>query len=664
MRLVILFREPPSTVTGSAPEDGVTVLSFLGRASTDAAVQRWTSHGVPATMIRASERIGPATLVARERYLDFMAQWASRPIGGGRSFKERFTDGGRISTWWLSSASMKDNESSGVFDELCHWEVIRQVLGEQRYAACDMVGAEAGLAGVVRAYCVARSTTFRALASRPRPRPPSLAGAVVRHAALAAHVLLHWLFARAGGLGRAGAVPPPPGAAVAFYAAYPTGLRPGPDGMDDAYYGALPRSMSERGLPVLFAASHDVHGLAPLRQWRAGQGLASQRPPAVFLEHGLGGADALVPVQHVASLVRFAMLDRAGSAYRRSFMDGAADVYPLIGVDIRRALLTTEVANNRIVMRLASRFARRYRPAALVSYLELYPRARALYTGIKQGSPGTLTVGYQHASVTSMKLWYAYRPSELAEPGAPGPWIDRMPVPDYLLCQGELGRQLFTASGFPAARCLLTGSPRYAGLARQVGAQVELITKPGVRGPAGSDTKVVLILPSLSKQDAAELIDQAAQALAGRPDTAVVVKPHPLCPVADMVTAARARHGAEMQISTSPLYDCIQSADVVVVSYSTSGDEAIALGKPVVCYAGGRATMSTYLDIPAAPITHDADDLREAMGRMLDDPAYRASYARQRDALVAATFWRLDTGAIDRIQHILTELTSKTTPNS
>ena len=56
---------------------------------------------------------------------------------------------------------------------------------------------------------------------------------------------------------------------------------------------------------------------------------------------------------------------------------------------------------------------------------------------------------------------------------------------------------------------------------------------------------------------------------------------------------------------------------MVITSYSTAGDEAIALETPVICYSGTRVTMSSFLDLPAAPIVHDPEELDTALKKVI-----------------------------------------------
>jgi hypothetical protein len=66
--------------------------------------------------------------------------------------------------------------------------------------------------------------------------------------------------------------------------------------------------------------------------------------------------------------------------------------------------------------------------------------------------------------------------------------------------------------------------------------------------------------------------------------------------------------------------------------------------------------MSTYLDVLAAPLVHSAEELREAMTRMLTDQEYRDQFLQFRSDLTKWTFHLLDGGSTGRIADYIDQL--------
>ena len=248
-----------------------------------------------------------------------------------------------------------------------------------------------------------------------------------------------------------------------------------------------------------------------------------------------------------------------------------------------------------------------------------------------------------------MRLWYTYQPEEL-QPQAPRlRYIDAMPIPDLYLFQGTLGMEIVQASGYPADRCILTGSPRYDDLGRRVQGADGDVQGRDIGAPTDG-SKQVLLSPSMSAEDARELLDVTIGVCVEMRDCRVVVKLHPECHIEGYARALEEEHGpARVRLAEDNIHDLIEGSDVVVTNYSTTGDEAIALGRPVVCYSGLRPCMATFLDIPAAPVVHNAEEMGRALERMLWDGNYRETFSNFRQELVESSFFRLDGRATDRV---------------
>ena len=371
--------------------------------------------------------------------------------------------------------------------------------------------------------------------------------------------------------------------------------------------------------------------------------------------------DIWLAVSNLGFFLRYLLMDRFDEDFRRSFEYDGLNIHQLIRPEFRRQFLSDELPYHMMVARAVERAVRTQGVERLVSFLELYPLSRAAYYGAKRGNPLVTTVAYQHANITKMRLWYTYRPEEVLSRGRDGAYVDTMPIPDRYLFQGPIGMEIIKASGYPAERCRLTGSPRYDDLGRRVQAGLTSgsIRADMFRASDGRDRKRVLITPSLSATDAQELIEVTLRSCRHRNDCSVIVKLHPDCHVDDEVKLLGEKYGFPNMIDGGDTHDLIEEADLVVTNYSTIGDEAIALGCPVVCYTGLRPCIATYLDLPAAPVVHDAEEMGQAIERMLYDEDYRRSYWLRRDDLIEGSFYRLDGRAKYRMVEALMDTTSR-----
>ena len=73
--------------------------------------------------------------------------------------------------------------------------------------------------------------------------------------------------------------------------------------------------------------------------------------------------------------------------------------------------------------------------------------------------------------------------------------------------------------------------------------------------------------------------------------------------------------------------EALAAADVVVVRASGSGSDALVKRKPVVVLSPDQEPTGHDLDLielAGCPQAHDADELAAVLGRMAQDPAFRA----------------------------------------
>lgn len=616
----------------SADFAGADVLSFL-RTTEEQAFREGRPPGD--RWIPIGDLLRPCAEEMREAYVGFTSSWP-RQLIGGRSFHERFREG-RLGLWWLNSPSMKDDEGrKPIYRMLTQFAIFRDVCAQERTTRCVVLGGDRGLVSLLRQHCARAGIDFTARGGRRTRRRPLLL-------ALAAHVrlavrLVSWKVR----------APRPtsswPEASAVFFSLLPHsfGSAAGASSQD-RHYRDLPEALAQR-LPTAFLV-HEGSWNPALRASATG---LSESPPAPgvadLTSSYLSWSDPLYALACFRHSVRYWLLHTFNRTFRASFELLGLDARELVGPEYRNRFLSAEPATNLILMRAADRFGRRRRPRLVVCFLELYPTGRAVYEGIRRGSAGTALVAYQHAALSSGKLWYAYETADLRSDQPIG-----MPRPDWYLLMGELGRRIVMSSGFRQERALVVGSPRYDELARRVQEPGEgwRELRAGIVGPAG---RVVLVAPSLDRADAEDLVASVAAALGDREGWTVVLRRHPLLPLDDAVAAAVASSRARVITVDAPLYDTVLASDLVIVSYSTVGEESFALARPVVCYAGRGPSMSALADYPEVPLVTDPAALADAVDEALVEPARALAAA---PVVVAESFYRLDGKATERSAHAL-----------
>jgi len=625
-----------------------TVLSFLPLEEEERVLSSMVDFNHDhSEIIRAESELDAAVLRAREKYTAFNAQWPGTAFGGQGNFKERFTYRGTLSLWWLAGASMKQNETSDTFDYLCHMEVFSKVLGDGKFQKCTVVTGDPMFSFLLRGCCQSQDVVFNGNSSNPGLQLPSIMRAAFRRTGflfwqLGIAALLWLLFRGRSKLLRS------TGKYLGLLTTYPE-ILDSQDGRPlDRVYRSLPQALGSKGVRTSLIAS--IYGPPSAILGRIGElwRLRRSSDPDFLPLQSLGRpSDLLVSWGQWATFWRYI---RTEPQVRSLLKYDGVDISPLVLRDLRKTFLGNEIVYNLSVLRLLERWARDTVPNGLLCSLELYSFARAAYFGVKIGSPGSWTISLQHANISTAKMWYSYLPGELAASG--NDHVAAMPLPDRYIFQGDGGHQLVTKSGYPSVRGVVLGSPRYDNLRESPEGSVKNVT--------GSSSLQVLVVPSLSRSDTGDLIRAVAAACLDPSSTGtyeILVKPHPACPVDEFLDHVRSRHkNLDIKIVTDDLHQLIEQSDLVVTSYSTAGDEAIAMGRPVIAYTGLRPSMSTYLDVLAAPLVHSAEELREAMTRMLTDQEYRDQFLQFRSDLTKWTFHLLDGGSTGRIADYIDQL--------
>lgn len=192
---------------------------------------------------------------------------------------------------------------------------------------------------------------------------------------------------------------------------------------------------------------------------------------------------------------------------------------------------------------------------------------------------------------------------------------------DQILCWGELDRAKLLDAGEISSRVTVAGCPR---LSRKLPSpSLEVRRKLGV-----DDSGPVVMLAPSSDSTRFELAEAFCEALKQLPGTSGVVRLHPSDDLASH-QAMIVRHPtvAFVENGRASVDEAIAVADVVVVRASGFGSDALVKRKPVVVLSPDEKPTGHDLDLielAGCPHAHDSDELAAVLGRMTQDPDFRA----------------------------------------
>ena len=642
-------------------------ISFLNQHEEKRLQERCTHKNIIINKItRVTDILEKSALQARERYTEFMADWPAQTLVDERPFKEKFTHRGEISYWWLTNASVKQNEFSNTFEYLCYLEIIDSMMSYD-HDYCVYTGQDALLSLLISRICVKYHLEYITNNHTKLKSNNPLQSGFVSRLWFSTKIMVAWMFFK---MFRC-RLQEFHSNTVGFYTIYPGTLSLSASGPKDRNYKQLPELINKRSdarslFMVSFQPKSIKHWTTVLKSMlkRSGQ----TGPDYIFLEQFLKFRDILTVLANLTFVARYKCLHKYNYNFQNAFEYLGINIYELIGPEQSRCLLGNQLPDSITLANLIERCLNRYPVKYLMCFLELYPSARAIYYGASKSMKPVKTIAYQHASINSMKLWYNYSKDELTNINDNvGPFINAMPIPDTYFFQGQLGQNIIVDSGYPLDRSVITGSPRYDNLAQRKNSlnTQELAPNDHFEDKPSKPTPVqILIVPSLSLSDSLSLIEacliawkRSHEYYSQTVPIEMIIKPHPSVTLTKEILNLSNRYDCNcISESLDDLYDLIINSEIVITSYSTAGEEAIALETPVICYSGNKATISSFMDIPAAPIAHDAEELDDMVKKFIDtegnpfyDPHFINKYKMHWPTLVDNAFYKLDARASERM---------------
>ncbi len=295
--------------------------------------------------------------------------------------------------------------------------------------------------------------------------------------------------------------------------------------------------------------------------------------------------------------------------------------------------------------------ARRLKPRMMVVAEDVSPAARALSrTLVRHGVP---VLVLQHGTVSVDMGGFHVMP---LEGGRQAVW-------------GDLPREWHLQRGKAPDSQVVTGNPGFDTIASGWDAHPE-----EVRRRLGIDPQKHLILLAtewlsgtssvVTVEDEEKFIRRTLRALKRFPDHQVVVKLHPGYQPAyeGLVRAIAEREGIAVTLAKRDLWDLLAIADVVIISNSTVGLEAMILGRLVVVVHAfeGMEEVPYVASGAALGAASQPEAIATAVEKALRDEEAREAMAQARDAFVLGYASEQDGLASTRVAQLIQEMVRET----
>jgi surface carbohydrate biosynthesis protein (TIGR04326 family) len=539
---------------------------------------------------------------ARRAYIDVIVRIGATPLGG-RTLREILRGPNGWSRWWFLKTSEKDCEWDGdIFTTVIRLTVIRRVAARYGVARIRLHGAPATVARLLGS---GRERTWLARLRWGATLARALVlGSLARAALGAFYLRLWWAFRRSGtrSLDRAD---------VALQGQWGWSVRLTPTGeLHDRYFTDLPARLTAQGLTVAWLASCEALSATDQRREPVARLVAAacRHARVVLPEQFLGLRDIVRAVFDFRPLRDFVEV-QARPEFRALLRLEPFDLFPILREQMAVLLAGPSVGRWELIALATARACRRLRPKVLLGFLEVLLHSRAMYAGARSAGTGTQIWAAQHAAYGRDKTFGILDPRrELrGEPdGCP------LPAPDGIFVMGQLSREIWVENGFPPDHVLVTGGLRYQHIA-------QIQHHDGTRQPGALR---ILLAGSLVEASDLDMCDAVTAAADLPPGTEIALRDHP----ANRLSAARdfQRFRDRIRVTAGPLYEDLAWADLVVVTHSSVGEEALLRGIPVWHWVWAGVNQSVFMDLPVIPRFTSVESLRLALEAFRRDPdAYR-----------------------------------------
>lgn len=615
------------TKQGLMPRAGDVVLSFLPPSDEEALEQNF-----PGSLLRGRELSRGVRIHAREIYLDVSAAVAATPGRSGRTLRQDAAGARPVSPWWHHPSSFKDCESDPAFGWIIEGLTVQQAARVHNLKDIIFWGAPAPLVRALRP-SFPRSKSF--LARGRKPKFLWWARALASRLNLGWNALRHSLAAVQVKTKTARHYD----VLLASFWDWSVWSEPS-GGLADRYYKALPAALADKKLSVGWLAWLDPDA-EPHKKGRTLAGMLApleDRSDVVLLQKYLKPADIIAALFDFRPL-RAYLRRRRRPEFKNIFRVSGLNLFPLMEERLLRGFLDGCLPRCALVALSAKHACRALTPKHVVSFLEHFPHARALYEGARRADKAIVCSAVQHASFCAEKTFYFLDPAREFR-GEPDGLA--APCPDEVFAMGTLGRDHFLSCGYPKDHVHLTGSPRYDHVRAPVSASA---------APGGEKNLRLLIVASLDTTVEIDMVEAAWAASAGLAGVSLTVRDHPFSRVEGHPRFAR--FSPRVAVSSKTLEEDIAEADVVFFTYSTVAEEAFLKGKPVWQWLPLSYNASALVEACVVPQFSSTDGLRQAMKGFQENPKSFQPDLQARKEACEKLFFRGDGLAAARIAQTL-----------
>lgn len=266
----------------------------------------------------------------------------------------------------------------------------------------------------------------------------------------------------------------------------------------------------------------------------------------------------------MADIFRVFVKTMSNLPHKRAYPDfEGIDISEIIYDDVRREWSGIRTALSLLHYEVVKHWKNARVPIdAFIYTYENHVWEKAYCIALREFYPSAKLIGYQHAFVPKMLLNYFFARAE-----AP-----ILPFPDKVITNGKYIERLFTESGYDPKKVVCGGAIRYASMMNK---EKNTPIKKGASSP------VVLVTPSIDKNETIELIRKVLAAFGETNKYKIILKLHPVIPY-PKISRYIGFLPENFIVSDKPVSELLKESQVLLYTSSATSIEALSLGVPVL----------------------------------------------------------------------------------
>jgi glycosyltransferase involved in cell wall biosynthesis len=234
---------------------------------------------------------------------------------------------------------------------------------------------------------------------------------------------------------------------------------------------------------------------------------------------------------------------------------------------------------------------------------------------------------------------------------------------DAIAVFGERFRHTLISQGIPSDKIFPVGQPKYEKILSRTTNRYK-VPLPGTnvsRIIVGFTTQPFVEIGMATREHRRIAIEQFVRSIREVADVQLALKLHPRESLGDYKEILSELGKANVLLFQDiDLFEFLSGCDVIVTVHSTTGLEAMMLGKPVICVnLFGMAFGQSFYNGSGAVMADSPEDMRRAIESLLKDSNLRSQVLKKQYKFVMDHLGQMDGKASERFSHLIESMISK-----